>query len=225
MRLIDCFVELIAYVGYLIKSSPAEQPNYERVRNDITQLVTAAGQHYQETNCSADDYQLAQFGVFAWIDEAILSSSWHEKQKWQSEQLQRSYFQTVDAGELFFDKLNGLQPQQQQVREVYYFCLALGFTGRFCNPGDEFLLAQLKNSNLKLLDTASVSGELAGAERLFPEAYDEGSSVGPADRKKRFGLGTIAAALVPVLLFALLFVIYGFVLDNVGENLIKSIRS
>ncbi len=225
MRLIDCFIELIAYVGYLVKSSPAEQPSYERVRSDITQLITAAGQSCQETNCTAEDYRLAQFAVFAWVDEVILSSSWHEKQKWQGEQLQRSYFQTVDAGELFFDKLNGLEPQQLQVREVYYYCLALGFSGRFCNPGDEFLLAQLKSSNLKLIDTASVPGGSAGTGTLFPEAYGDGSPVGPAGRKKGIRFGAVAAALVPVLLFALLFVIYGFVLNNVGENLIKSIRS
>jgi len=224
MSLIDCFIELIAYVSYLIKSLPAEQPNYERVQADISELIAKSQSQYQSNQISSSDFELAQFAVFAWIDEVILSSQWQDKLKWQGEQLQRIHFQTVDAGELFFDKLNELQPHQLEVREVYYICLALGFSGRFCNPGDEFLLTQLKSSNLKLLGGRFETVDALKDTRLFPEAYSDGTGSGTVAKRKFLRFGTAFAATAPVILFALLFVIYRFSLSNVGENLIKSIH-
>ena len=224
MNLIDCFIELIAYVSYLIKSLPSEQPGYERVKADITELIANSQSHCKSHQISSGDFELAQFAVFAWIDEVILSSQWQEKLKWQGDQLQRSYFQTVDAGELFFDKLNELEPLQLGVREVYYICLALGFSGRFCNPGDEFLLNQLKSSNLKLLNGDLATVDALKDKRLFPEAYSDGSGSGGTVKRRFLRLGTVLAAGAPVILLVLLFVIYQFSLSSVGENLIKSIH-
>ncbi len=224
MNLLDCFIELIAYVSYFIKSLPAEQPGYDRVKADISELIAKSHTHCQSHQLSSSDFELAQFAVFSWIDEAVLSSQWQEKLKWQGEQLQRTHFQTVDAGELFFDKLNELQPGQLAVREVYYICLALGFSGRFCNPGDEFLLNQLKGSNLKLLGGSFQSVDAIKDKILFPDAYSDGSGPGIAVKRKFLSIGSLFAAGAPVLLFALLFVIYRFSLSNVGENLIKSIH-
>jgi type VI secretion system protein ImpK len=224
MNLIDCFIELIAYVSYLIKSLPSEQPGYERVKADISELIANSQSHCKSHQISSGDFELAQFAVFAWIDEVILSSQWQEKLKWQGDQLQRSYFQTVDAGELFFDKLNELEPLQLGVREVYYICLALGFSGRFCNPGDEFLLNQLKSSNLKLLNGDLATVDALKDKRLFPEAYSDGSGSGVTVKRRFLRLGTVLAAGAPVILLVLLFVIYQFSLSSVGENLIKSIH-
>jgi len=223
MNLIDCFIELIAYVSYLIKSLPAEQPSYERVQADILELIGKSQSYCQSYQLSSADFELAQFAVFAWIDESILSSQWQEKLKWQGEQLQRIHFQTVDAGELFFDKLNELQPQQLEVREVYYICLALGFSGRFCNPGDEFLLNQLKGSNLKLLGGSLETVDALKYKLLFPEAYGDGIGSGIGVRRKFLRMGTVLAATAPVVLLVLLFAIYRFSLSNVAENIIKSI--
>lgn len=224
MKLIDCFVELIAYVCYLIKALPADQPSFARVKSDIAELISKTQEEAQSHQISSVDFELAQFAIFAWIDEAILSSEWQEKLQWQGEQLQRTYFQTVNAGELFFDKLNELQPQQLEVREVYYMCLALGFSGRFCNPGDDFLLSQLKASNLKLLGPRYESMHVLTDQKLFPEAYSNGTDQHLVPHKKSLRLGTFLAATGPILLLFLLFGVYRFSLSSVGENLIKSIH-
>ena len=125
---------------------------------------------------------------------------------------------------MFFDKLNELEPLQLGVREVYYICLALGFSGRFCNPGDEFLLNQLKSSNLKLLNGDLATVDALKDKRLFPEAYSDGSGSGVTVKRRFLRLGTVLAAGAPVILLVLLFVIYQFSLSSVGENLIKSIH-
>jgi type VI secretion system protein ImpK len=77
-------------------------------------------------NFTQEDFNLARFAVFAWVDEAILSSAWEGRKQWQREQLQRHYFQTADAGELFFERLNTIGPHQRDVREVYYLVPGIG---------------------------------------------------------------------------------------------------
>ncbi len=219
MRLIDYFIELFAYVSCMQESPSAEQPGFERVKTDISQLIIRSREKMARMQGSQEDFELAEFAVFAWIDEAMMNSRWSEKGRWQSEQLQRTYFRTADAGELFFEKLNQIQPHQTEVREVYYVCLALGFTGRYCHPGDEFLLKQLQASNLKLLGKTAIS-----EGKLFPGGYADEMNADPGQKRRLFSITTLVGGGIPVMLVVFLFFIYRFVLSNVGENLINTIH-
>jgi type VI secretion system protein ImpK len=222
MRLTDCFMELIAYVAYFLKIASAKQPPHTLVKAEIDRLVSNSQRICEKGNFSHEDYNLARFAVFAWIDEAILSSGWNEKNRWQAEQLQRIYYQTTDGGELFFDRLNTVGLQQRDVREVYYLCLAMGFTGRHCLAGDDFLLDQLKSSNLKLLSGSSVGLPSLERSELFPEAYAAASGSG-APRRSGFPLFTLLCLGFPVVLYLFFFVIYKFVLSNIGNNLFATV--
>ena len=163
--------------------------------------------------------------MFAWVDEMILASQWEGRQQWQREQLQRQYYQTADAGELFFDRLNAIGPHQRDVREVYYLCLALGFSGQYCNEGDDFLLDQLKTSNLKLLTGSSVGIPSLEKEELFPAAYPVQVAETPSTmRREPLSRFTLLGAAAPVALFGLLFLIYKFILGNIAGNLIGTVQ-
>ena len=151
-----------------------------------------------------------------------MSSGWNEKNRWQAEQLQRVYYQTTDAGELFFDRLNTVGLQQRDVREVYYLCLAMGFTGRHCHAGDDFLLDQLRSSNLKLLSGSSAGLPSLERSELFPEAYAAASGA-VLPRRSGFPLFTFLCLGFPVLLYLFFFVIYKFVLSNIGNNLFATV--
>ena len=109
------------------------------------------------------------------------------------------------------------------MREVYYLCLALGFKGRFIHQGDEYLLEQLKLSNLKYLLGSSVGIPSLERAELFPEAYPTHSVKIASQRGRfRFSLVTISALAGPVLLFAVLFLIYRFTLNGIAENFFKA---
>lgn len=217
-------MELVAYVVYFTKTVGAKQPPCEQVKADILRLLTQSEHVVKKGLFSQEDYDLARFMICAWVDEAILSSSWNQKGLWQKEQLQRLYYQTLDAGEEAFERINALGLHQREVREVYYLCLALGFMGRYHHKGDEYLLEQLKTSNLKLLLGSSVG--LPSLERadLFPEAYPvETMEIGPQKQKLRFSPFTIACLAGPIILFGLLFFIYRFALSGVSENFLKAV--
>lgn len=225
MHLTDCFVELVAYVVYFRKTASIKQHQYEQVKADVMRLLSQSEQCVEKGTFVREDYDQARFAVCAWVDEIILSSTWDQKGKWQREQLQRIYYNTTEAGEEVFERLNNLGLHQREAREVYYLCLALGFKGRYCKQGDDFLLEQLKTSNLKFLMGSSVG--LPSLERLdlFPESYPlERAQIAPQKRKLNFSILTILGIVTPVLLFGLLFFIYYFTLSGVGENILKTIK-
>ena len=222
MRLTDCFIELVAYAAYFLNTVAKRQPPFDQVKADIQRLISKSQESLNNGAFSQEDYDLARFAIFAWIDEAILNSSWKEKHLWQGEQLQRFYYQTADAGEIFFERLNTLGPHQRDVREIYYLCLAIGFMGRYCHEGDEYLLEQLKTSNLKLLTGSSVGLPSLEKGELFPEAYPvESSDMISLKGKKRFSTFTLLCLGAPVLLYSVLFLIYGFILNNIGEEMVS----
>jgi len=224
MRLIDCFIELIGYVAYFSETAAVKQPPFARVKTDIEKLITASQNKLQPGRMSPDDFDLARFAIFAWIDEMIMNSSWAEKNRWQGEQLQRVHYQTADAGELFFEKLNSLSPQQNEVREIYYLCLAMGFTGRFCTDGDDILLDQLISSNLKMISKAGCDIPSLTEKKIFPESYARRSeSLANGKSGRKFSLGLLAGICLPVLLYGTLFFIFQFVLTNVGANFIATV--
>lgn len=229
MRLIDCFVDIMVYVSYLVKPG-SEKPGagnqiaFEKARADINRLIKESDRFLEDEAVLRSDYDLARFGVFAWVDEAVMSSSWEGRNQWQRELLQRQYYNTVDAGELFFDRLNSVGLHQRDVREVYYICLTMGFTGQFCNAGDEILLEGLKNENLKILTGSSVGVPSIDNRELFPEAYpEESDAVMPRKTGKGISFFTIFCLTAPVVLYSGLFLIYRFVLSNVGETIINTV--
>ena len=220
MRLTECFMELVAYIVYFLRSVKKKQPPFEQVKADVMRLITQSKSVCTQGAFSQDDYEQACFAIYAWIDEAVMSSPWEHKNQWLKEQLQRIYYQTADAGEIFFERLNSIGPHQRDVREIYYLCMAMGFTGRYCHAGDEYLLDQLKTSNLKLLTGSSMEIPALEKTTLFPDAYPHDISEAGLDKKKPFSTFTLVLIGCPVLLYIGLFVIYRFVLHNVGTNIL-----
>jgi type VI secretion system protein ImpK len=222
MRLSDCFVDLIAYTALVIRQGSGAHIDFEQVDADIRRLISESEAMCQKGGFSSADYDMARFAVFAWIDEMILSSDWPGKNRWLGEQLQRRYYATSDAGQQFFERLNRIGPHQLDVRETYYLCLAMGFSGQYCNAGDDFLLEQLKTSNLKLLIGSSMGIPDLKQTRLFPDAYAPESDhpAAIASGERHFSTFTLVCAGAPVLFFGLLFLIYRFILSSIGQSLI-----
>ncbi|UCF85347.1 MAG: DotU family type IV/VI secretion system protein [Desulfobacteraceae bacterium] len=224
MRIVDCFIELLAYVAYFLKTLKTRQAGFDQVRANIERLVSRADACLQDKGIPKEDCDHARFAIFAWIDEVILSSPWNEKDQWQRQQLQRVYFQTADAGEVFFERLNLLGPHQNSVREVYYLCLAMGFTGRYIHEGDDFLLDQLRTSNLKVLMGSSIGLPALDKGPLFSEAYPQQTDqLKPQRRKRGLSPVTLLGIAFPVVLYAALFLIYRFILSNIAENLLNAV--
>jgi type VI secretion system protein ImpK len=225
MRLTDYFMDVIAYTAYLVKTSGTRQAPYEQVNADILRLLGESEECVRKGLCTEEEYDLSRFMVCAWIDEMILGSRWEHRGHWQREQLQRRFYNTFEAGEEVFERLNAIGYQQNNVREVYYLCLSLGFKGRFINPEDDYLLDQLKMSNLKILLGSPAGLPALDRGDLFPESYP--TDAHPLSQRKRgfqFTPFSIAVLAGPVVLFGLLFVIYYFSLSGIADHFLETVR-
>jgi type VI secretion system protein ImpK len=82
----------------------------------------------------SEDLISARFALTAFIDEAIARSDWQAKAEWATNSLALEFFQTNNAGDEFFDKLEELRRRpdlKTGLLEVYYTCLTLGFQGKY----------------------------------------------------------------------------------------------
>lgn len=210
-------MDLIAYVVYRIQDKKELSISFDRMKNDIDGLIQKSSETAQKNGMDPADYALARFAVFVWVDETVLKSSWDEKHLWRKSLLQRRYYKTTGGGAQFFERLSELEPYQSEVREMFYLCLALGFSGKYGATGsDLMLLDSLKATTLKRLTGTSDGFAQIGKRELFPEAYPEGDNTietsDTSDRKWRFAFFSLA--LSPVVILLLLFILYRFVLNN-----------
>jgi len=208
MSLVDCFAELFAYTGYLLKG---ETPvGYEAAEKNYSSLITRAEECARSSGYSEDRWREAFFPVCAWIDESILCSDWPDRSKWEHAQLQRRYFQTTSAGVEVFAKLARLGEEEREVREVYAYCLAMGLRGTYYQaPDSEF--QEIASQNLR-----SLSEEPGFPQELFPDAY-EGAIAGRKQKRKKWRGPSLFSAIVfflPIVFFFGLFTSYDVMLSN-----------
>jgi type VI secretion system protein ImpK len=213
MALVDCYAELIAYTGYLLRDWRERRVSREDASKNYDILVARAQECARASGFSEEVWMEALFPVCAWIDETILCSEWPENTQWEHHQLQRKYFNTTSAGTEFFTRLEGMGEDAQAVREVYAYCLALNFRGRYYQDSDADKLEEIQSRNLVGLEK-QIAPILP--EALFPEAYE--SFVAVKRRKKKVWRGvslfSVFTLVVPLLIFEGLFFLYDHMLSN-----------
>jgi type VI secretion system protein ImpK len=170
----ELFSELFAYVS-LFEQTHLQgefQPSYEQVRRTIATMLEQQKALARRQGMLERDYQDACFAVLAWADEAILKhQTWKHHGEWNALPLQLEYFQTRNAGEEFFQRLERLGTDQKEVREVYYMCLGLGFSGRyFLGLEDELKLNQIRHEQAQHLPRPVK--DVQDIEKLTPQPYE-----------------------------------------------------
>jgi len=170
MKLVDSFAELFACLLEVFGSEGDYQGyDYQQLRDRIESLF--AEQLKVSSGMGLDDHyiQSARFAVVSYIDELVLSSDWEGRSQWKSDLMQRDIYNTSQGGIEFFEnlqKLNSFNPVEREVREVYFYCLSMGFKGQYYRPEDEATLIGLVDSNLDVL-----AEDTSGC--LYPLAYEK----------------------------------------------------
>ena len=117
----------------------------QRIKALLEKIRRAAAQ----SGVPPEDVREAEFALIAFIDETLLSSDWSQKDRWLAQPLQLELFNRYDAGEEFFQRLDGLRANpglHAEVLEVYYLCMALGFKGRYQLHGQEELRGLIEDT-------------------------------------------------------------------------------
>jgi type VI secretion system protein ImpK len=150
------------------------------LRQRVEALLIESARIARKAGVNDSDIHEAEFCVVAFLDEAILGSSWPGRDAWSAQPLQLTHYDRYDAGERFFDRLKSLLDEggaRTAVMEVYYLCLALGFKGRYAIQGREVLRRLVDDLHARLSQTPNGrAGDLAprGRSREVPAEAEKG---------------------------------------------------
>jgi len=227
VRLVDCFIPFMAYVRHFQGQPSASAAS---VKDQLDSLLAEGRRKAQEAGIAEADTMSGMFAVAAWADELLLATAWPGAEEWRRHLLQKRYFNVSSAGVEFFTRLEALGPQQLAVREVYFFCLSMGFAGRYGHDRNPKTLEDIKQASLALLvrDGEGLYGE--SGKVLFPQAY---ASLGRGKGGKQPGEGrwrwrasslTLSVLLAPLAVLAVLYGIYHLIIWQTANSIMAQIK-
>ena len=103
--------------------------------------------------------QVSKFALASFVDETVLTNNFHLKEEWEKYPLQLEYFGEQLAGNKFFDKLSSMVKQVEQTAdavEIYYYCMLLGFKGKYAVYEQEKLLATMQQTANALVKAGKI---------------------------------------------------------------------
>ncbi|HEX7048202.1 MAG TPA: DotU family type IV/VI secretion system protein [Gammaproteobacteria bacterium] len=207
-RLSDHFLPLLLEARELSMSADDALPEFAELQNTLATKLDAAIADAANADYSDAACKNANFAVGAFIDETMLVSRWRGRAEWQKHTLQKARFDTVNSGVEFYERLNALgkEPEDLAVREVFFLCLALGFRGKHFRRDDARRIEEIKSQELAQILPGDTVREL-GALTLFPGAYGSRARDGKGSYKPRARLlpWVIVLPLVAILAAALFF--------------------
>ncbi len=162
--LLQCFADLLQFALLAQHQPQALAGDANSVRHALDRLLTLSLETACHFHKDMRDYDQARFAICAWLDELLMAAAWTGRGSWRQYLLQNQLYHTTNAGVEFFARLAILPTAAVEVREVFYVCLAMGYTGRYNRPGDETPLRQLRQQQFVLLSEA-VGGRVADFSR------------------------------------------------------------
>lgn len=185
-----------------IESTGAEaQQRMRRLLERANSAARAQGQ-------SAADIDSAAFALTAWFDEVAA-----RRQDWVDAvaPLQLLWFNSTNAATEFFHHLSALQPEQGELRELFWYLLAIGFKGQYYFEGDGGVgeLAKLRTLHAAQLPQPPADLETPGL-LLCPQPYQQPLASPPSHHLPRpTRRWQFAAGLALILLPAAVWLFHG----------------
>ncbi len=102
---------------------------------------------------------VSKFALAAFMDETMLTNNFPLKNEWEKNPLQLELFGEQLAGNKFFEKLDAMMKQVEVTAdavEIYYFCMLLGFKGRYAIYEQEKLLAIMQETANALVKVGKI---------------------------------------------------------------------
>ncbi len=163
-RLFDFYAPLFS-LGLALQAQDAAEPApAQATRLAQEQLMHARTQALEAGHLLAH-VESAAFAVVAWLDEVLAGLP-----DAPGDPLQLMLFNSTTAATEFFHHLSALGPHESQVREVYWYALAMGFHGQyhFERDHDAGMLARLKALHAAQLPLAPIRPSAWGAWATGP---------------------------------------------------------
>ena len=129
------------------------------LRPKVVALLTDFEKRAERYRFNHKIVQVSKFALASFFDETILTNNFPLKDEWEKNPLQLEYFGEQLAGNKFFDKLSSMLKQIEQTAdavEIYYYCLLLGFKGRYAVYEQDRLLAIMQQTANALVKVGKI---------------------------------------------------------------------
>jgi type VI secretion system protein ImpK len=155
--------DLVAFAGPIFDLILRLKAGIVKPSNDLRPKVAALLMDFEKR---AERYrfnhkivQVSKFALASFVDETILTNNFQMKEEWEKYPLQLEYFGEQLAGNKFFDKLLSMIKQIEQTAdavEIYYYCMLLGFKGKYAVYEQEKLLATMQQTANALVKAGKI---------------------------------------------------------------------
>ena len=155
--------DLVAFAGPIFDLILRLKAGIVKPSNDLRPKIAAMLMDFEKR---AERYrfnhkiiQVSKFALASFVDETVLTNNFHLKEEWEKYPLQLEYFGEQLAGNKFFDKLASMVKQIEQTAdavEIYYYCMLLGFKGRYGVYEQEKLLAIMQQTANALVKVGKI---------------------------------------------------------------------
>jgi len=138
-------------MGIKFSLAPEDYPDCDHFRNECITLLDKALLN-SELLYSLQDCEDSHFAVIVWLDEMVLKTSPGWVNEWRTSMLQSQRFRTAIGGEEFYTRLDTIDVVNKDLRQVYLFCLLMGFQGKYANKRSDELQLRISDERKCLPD-------------------------------------------------------------------------
>ncbi|WP_277972980.1 DotU family type IV/VI secretion system protein [Pantoea agglomerans] len=139
--LLNCYIPVFR-MGVKFSIASEDFPHCDDFRKECITLLDKALLQ-SELLYRPEDSSEAHFAVVVWLDELVLRTSPTWVKEWRLSLLQSQRFRTAIGGEEFYARLDGIDTSNKDLRQVYLFCLLMGFQGKYAHKGNAELQARI----------------------------------------------------------------------------------
>lgn len=150
--LITCSFSLLSLVPELRDQA------YHEAANALQERMISAIKKFEKSalgkSASRTQVNIAKYFLCSLLDETVLNTPWGSQSGWGHNSLSSLFFKKLVGGEEFFQILDRLkeQPEQNQnLLEMAYLCLSLGFEGKYRYRNNGLLTLERQREELFLL--------------------------------------------------------------------------
>ncbi|MCL5270119.1 MAG: DotU family type IV/VI secretion system protein [bacterium] len=140
-------------------------PEIHQVRSQLLDIIAEMERKVRDDAKLAKLFEKARYPLIVTADEILINANWTYSAQWEDEILEYEFFKTRVAGEEFFTMIEDLGDAEEEMAEIFYQCLCLGFVGRYKDDAEE--LRRLKRRLYRMLPGRVSDDE----KRITPDAY------------------------------------------------------
>ncbi|MHA6643548.1 type IVB secretion system protein IcmH/DotU [Mesorhizobium sp. A623] len=217
--LVNAFSPLLEFAPELESALPPENP--EALRTRLLDELVRARDAAMASGSSLERADQAAWIVAALLDDLALNTPWGGASVWPRQPLVVMLRGDVDAGTQFFARLEELERhpnRDRELLELQYYCMALGFRGKYRVPG------RAGDRSLNAVRVATA--------RFLRDADAEGAPLSPnwkgvvaSDEPPRFIVPIWVMAVMAIALSAATYVAFSISLSSQAAGLTTLVKA